>query len=179
MASQVRLKENNMPTTIFGAILNGIDATPMTALDVVRKVAVHGEVCTLGVTMPARPVIVASMRPCDCGYNPRHDIRCVCSLTKKVAYYARIASVLPIFDMIVDMNAGEDGATPVAYARSGEATSKIAARVEAARAKKVRSLTGKTTAYQRVALTITRLNGRTEVTPCEFEQAALYTPSKE
>jgi len=149
------------------------------ALDAIRKVAANGEVCTVGITLPARPVIVASMRPCDCGYNPRHDIRCVCSFTKKVAYYARIASILPIFDMIVDMNEEPDSATPVTYSHSGEATSKIAARVVAARTKKVRSLTGKTTAHQRVALTIARLDGRTEAGEDDFDQASLYVPSKE
>lgn len=55
------------------------------------------------VTLPAKPLVVAAMNPCPCGYHgdPTHE--CQCSPERVSAYRARIAPVLDCFDIQVPL----------------------------------------------------------------------------
>ena len=81
---------------------------------------------------PARFQLVAAMNPCPCGYLGHHANRCRCSPDSVARYQGRISG--PLLDRI-DMQI-QVGALPHAElqeAATGEASSVIAARVEAAR----------------------------------------------
>jgi magnesium chelatase family protein len=50
------------------------------------------------VTFPARPILVASMNPCPCGYFGHPSRRCTCSLKQRERYRARLSG--PLLDRL-------------------------------------------------------------------------------
>jgi magnesium chelatase family protein len=50
------------------------------------------------VTFPARPIVIAAMNPCPCGYFGHPTKRCVCSLKQRERYRARLSG--PLLDRL-------------------------------------------------------------------------------
>jgi magnesium chelatase family protein len=84
------------------------------------------------VTFPARPLVVAAMNPCACGFRGDGTSRCVCSPERVRTYRARLSG--PLLDRIdihvvlppVNVGAMQRG-------RDGETTREVRARVGSAR----------------------------------------------
>jgi len=84
------------------------------------------------VTFPARPLVVAAMNPCACGFRGDGTSRCVCSPERVRTYRARLSG--PLLDRIdihivlppVNVGAMQRG-------RDGETTTEVRARVGSAR----------------------------------------------
>jgi magnesium chelatase family protein len=85
------------------------------------------------VTMPARPLLVAAMNPCPCGYAGDPKRVCRCSFEQVQRYRARLSGpVIDRFDLHVQLPP-----VPVSAlheAANGEPTERVRKRVEAARA---------------------------------------------
>ena len=84
------------------------------------------------VTMPARPLVVAAMNPCPCGYAGDARRVCTCSPDRAATYRARVSGpLLDRFDLHVLLppvrTTALRGATP------GESSAVVRARVEASR----------------------------------------------
>jgi magnesium chelatase family protein len=97
-------------------------------------------------TFPARPLVVAAMNPCACGYRGDGTSRCGCTAERVQSYRARLSG--PLLDRLdihvalpsVDVGALQSG-------EPGEATSQVRARVVRARAiQRARVDRGETTA---------------------------------
>ncbi|HEX4351745.1 MAG TPA: YifB family Mg chelatase-like AAA ATPase [Polyangiales bacterium] len=85
------------------------------------------------VTMPARPLVVAAMNPCPCGYAGDPKRICRCSIEQAQRYRGRVSGpVIDRFDLHVRL-------PPVAAAAldqtAGESSADVRARVETARAR--------------------------------------------
>ena len=58
------------------------------------------------VTMPAKPIVVAAMNPCPCGYARDARRECICSLRRVAQYNARISGpILDRFDIHIRLSA--------------------------------------------------------------------------
>ncbi|AUX21876.1 magnesium chelatase [Sorangium cellulosum] len=99
------------------------------------------------VVFPARPILVAAINPCPCGFHGDRRDRCVCSVDRVRAYRARLSG--PLLDRIdlqialppVDVahlcapeSAPRDGRSPRGAAHAPESSAAVRARVVAARA---------------------------------------------
>ena len=109
------------------------------ALDALAYVLRRGEV-VLGrggkqVTLPARPLLVAALNPCPCGYRGHPRQLCNCSDTAVRAYEARWrgAQIADHFAEVVDLPAV--AAVDLQKAPQSESSATIRARVVAARSK--------------------------------------------
>ncbi len=107
------------------------------AVEVLRTVLESGEAHVVRarsrVTMPARPLVVAAMNPCPCGFLGDRERSCRCTPLQTSRYRGRISGpLLDRFDLHVEVPR-----VPVrrlTRLRGGEPTSKVAARVREARA---------------------------------------------
>ena len=85
-------------------------------------------------TMPARPLIVAAMNPCPCGYHGHRKRVCRCSPDQVDRYRARVSGpLLDRFDLHVALPSVDVGA--LEGAPSGERTADVRERVQQARAR--------------------------------------------
>jgi magnesium chelatase family protein len=84
------------------------------------------------VTMPARPLVVAAMNPCPCGYAGDQKRICRCSFELAQRYRARVSGpVIDRFDLHVQLP--PVAAAALEQAGGGEASADVRARVEQAR----------------------------------------------
>jgi magnesium chelatase family protein len=85
------------------------------------------------VSMPARPLLVAAMNPCPCGYSGEPKRICRCSRDQVLRYRSRISGpVVDRFDLHVRLPAVP--ATVLENRVLGEASAQVRERVEQARA---------------------------------------------
>jgi magnesium chelatase family protein len=83
-------------------------------------------------TFPARPLVVAAMNPCPCGYLGDATPRCTCSSERVRAYRGRVSG--PLLDRIdVHVVLPPVTVSSLQGASDGEPTLRVRARVEAAR----------------------------------------------
>jgi magnesium chelatase family protein len=101
-----------------------LDELPEFRLDAVTMLAgvlQRGEVTARNkgesTTMPARPMIIASARPCPCGWHGHAERTCSCTPDRISKYLAR-ARMLP-FDMIITFR-GENATVAVAPVRAAQ-----------------------------------------------------------
>jgi magnesium chelatase family protein len=84
------------------------------------------------VTMPARPLVVAAMNPCPCGYAGDARRVCTCGPERATAYRSRVSGpLLDRFDLHVLLPPVKT--TALRGAKPGEASALVRARVEASR----------------------------------------------
>ncbi len=84
------------------------------------------------VTMPARPLVVAAMNPCPCGYAGDSRRVCTCGPERSAAYRARVSGpLLDRFDLHVLLPPVRT--TALRVATPGEASAVVRTRVEASR----------------------------------------------
>jgi magnesium chelatase family protein len=84
------------------------------------------------VVMPARPLVVAAMNPCPCGYEGDRRRVCTCPPRLAAAYRARVSGpLLDRFDLQVRLEPVR--AAALRAAADGERSADVRARVEAAR----------------------------------------------
>jgi magnesium chelatase family protein len=85
------------------------------------------------VSLPARPLVVAAMNPCPCGYAGEPTRLCSCPPERVLRYRARVSGpLLDRFDMHVALRPVE--ARLLREGPAGEASAVVRSRVEAARA---------------------------------------------
>jgi magnesium chelatase family protein len=85
------------------------------------------------VVMPAKPLIVAAMNPCPCGYEGSRRRVCTCPPRMAAAYRARVSGpLLDRFDLQVRLEPVR--AAALRARPDGERSAEVRARVEAARA---------------------------------------------
>ncbi|WP_394832692.1 YifB family Mg chelatase-like AAA ATPase [Pendulispora rubella] len=83
-------------------------------------------------TFPARPLLVAAMNPCACGYHADGTDRCTCTVDRIRAYRGRISG--PLLDRIdVQVALPPVHVSALAPSRPGESSATVAVRVAAAR----------------------------------------------
>jgi magnesium chelatase family protein len=113
---------------------------PRSLLDALREPLENGEVAIARAgshaRFPARPLIVAAMNPCACGWLGHPKRGCRCGPTDLVRYAARVSGpILDRLDLQIEVNAltSEEllAATP------GEASAVVRPRVLAARARQL------------------------------------------
>jgi len=86
------------------------------------------------VVMPARPLIVAAMNPCPCGYAGDKKRVCRCSLEQAERYRTRVSGpIIDRFDLHVQLP--PVSASEIDCGGSGEASAVVAERVMHARAR--------------------------------------------
>jgi magnesium chelatase family protein len=86
------------------------------------------------VTMPARPLVVAAMNPCPCGYSGDPAKMCTCTPMRIDAYRSRISGpLLDRFDIHVALPPVDLG--QIGDGDLGESSAAVQARVVAARAR--------------------------------------------
>ncbi len=113
---------------------------PRSLLDALREPLENGEVSIARAgshaRFPARPLIVAAMNPCACGWLGHPKRGCRCGPTDLVRYAARVSG--PILDRL-DLQIDVDALTSeeLLAARPGEATAVVRERVLAARARQI------------------------------------------
>jgi len=81
------------------------------------------------VTMPARPLVVAAMNPCPCGYAGVEGRLCRCSPERIDAYRARVRPLLDLFDLHVPLQSMR----VADLGERGESSEVVRGRVTAAR----------------------------------------------
>jgi magnesium chelatase family protein len=87
------------------------------------------------VSMPARPLIVAAMNPCPCGYDGDRKRVCRCAPDRVERYRSRISGpLLDRFDLHVGV--GRVATRALRGAVEGEATGSVAVRVKRARSRR-------------------------------------------
>ena len=107
------------------------------ALEALRQPLEDGTVCIARARarawFPARPVVVAAVNPCPCGYWSHPRRRCACSEEARKRYRARLSG--PLVDRL-DIHVGVPPVEVSALtgARSGEPSEAVRVRVERARA---------------------------------------------
>ena len=86
-----------------------------------------------GTTLPARPLVVATQRPCGCGHHGDTERMCPCTATAVVRFQRRMIGELHAqFAMHIDVP--RLPSNKLTAGRRGEATAAVRARVLAARA---------------------------------------------
>jgi magnesium chelatase family protein len=86
------------------------------------------------VVMPARPLLIAAMNPCPCGYAGDRTRECTCPASRIDSYRARISGpIVDRFDMHVMLP--KVAVASLARGPGGEASAVVRARVERARAR--------------------------------------------
>ena len=108
------------------------------AIETLRTTMQDGQVricrARQNVTMPARPLVVAAMNPCPCGYYGDPSRACVCGATQIARYQGRISGpLLDRFDLQVPV--ARASARAMRRAKPGEASAQVRGRVVAARAR--------------------------------------------
>jgi len=83
-------------------------------------------------TFPARPLLVAAMNPCPCGYHADGTDRCTCTADRIRGYRGRISG--PLLDRIdVQISLPPVHVSALAASRPGESSAMVASRVASAR----------------------------------------------
>jgi magnesium chelatase family protein len=117
--------------------LDELPEFPLTALEALREPLEEGRVTIsragASATYPARAVLVAAMNPCPCGFHGDPDRECRCLPEQVARYRGRISG--PLLDRI-DLRVGVRRiGTSLVMSGRAEPSSRIRARVEAARAR--------------------------------------------
>ena len=107
------------------------------ALEALRQPLEDGVVCIARARarawFPARPVLVAAVNPCPCGYWSHPRRRCTCSEEARKRYRARLSG--PLVDRLdVHVAVPPVEVAALTAARSGEPSAEVRARVARARA---------------------------------------------
>jgi magnesium chelatase family protein len=107
------------------------------ALEALRQPLEDGRVCIARVRarawFPARPLVVAAVNPCPCGYHGHPSRACRCSPARRAAYLGRLSG--PLLDRL-DVHVRVPPVDPIALTSgsAGESSAVVRARVIAARA---------------------------------------------
>jgi magnesium chelatase family protein len=106
-------------------------------LDTLRAPLASGQVTLYRarrcITFPARPLIVAAVNPCPCGFGDAGSRRCVCSAERIRMYRGRAPGwLVNRFDLRVDLPSGDRA--PLPSGAPGESSGEVQKRVIAARA---------------------------------------------
>ena len=117
--------------------LDELSECDRSVVNALREPLETGQVCVARahgtVVFPARPLLIAAMNPCRCGWlgHPRRG--CRCSPTELLQHGGRVSGpVLDRFDLQIEVTALT--ADELLLARRGETTAAVRARVLAARA---------------------------------------------
>jgi magnesium chelatase family protein len=93
------------------------------------------------VTFPARFTLVAASNPCPCGYEGDGRRACSCTAVRSAAYHQRLSG--PLLDRIdLRLRVPRLSRGELLGAGSGEASARVRARVEAARERQLKRLSG-------------------------------------
>ncbi len=108
------------------------------ALEALRQPLEDGRVCIARARarawFPARPLVVAAVNPCPCGYFGHPTRACRCSIARRKSYLSRLSGpLLDRLDVHVGVPPVEIGALVGGVA--GESSERVRARVSAARAR--------------------------------------------
>jgi magnesium chelatase family protein len=110
------------------------------ALEALALVLNNGETTlwrkSVTIRMPARPLLVAAVNPCACGYRNDGSGRCVCSTDQMKRWHERAASYDRLFTLRVEIPSTFPASVTRKEILKGrvENTAEVLARVEAARA---------------------------------------------
>jgi magnesium chelatase family protein len=107
------------------------------ALEALRQPLEDGVVCIARARsrawFPARPLLVAAVNPCPCGYRGHPSRPCTCNDAERRRYLARLSG--PLLDRIdVHVSVAPVGLEELARRSGGEASEQVRARVARARA---------------------------------------------
>src|SRR5207248_9686201 len=116
--------------------LDGLSEYPRQLLDALREPLESGEVAIARAgahaRFPARPVIVAAMNPCACGWLGHPKRGCRCGPTDLARYAARVSGpILDRLDLQIEVTAL--ASDELMAATPGEPSSEVRSRVLAAR----------------------------------------------
>jgi magnesium chelatase family protein len=106
------------------------------ALEALRQPLEDGEVCIARARarawFPARPIVVAAVNPCPCGYLGHPSRPCRCTAVARAAYRSRLSG--PLLDRLdVHVSVPPVDARALLASRAGPSSSSVRERVVAAR----------------------------------------------